>query len=94
MTLNQLHKIVSAQIAAGHGRCLVSVDKGSFQHNCESDGCTILALSGVAVGPVAVSDDDGGIATNKDGTERYRKTAVLYGNMGCSAFGDSAGPKP
>ncbi|MDE2098650.1 MAG: hypothetical protein KGL39_15455 [Patescibacteria group bacterium] len=91
MTVTGLYKLLAAAIATGHGRAQVAVDKTAFQDNRESDGCTILSLSGIEIGPVAMADDDGGIAVNKDGTERYRKTCVLYGSMGCGAFGSAQG---
>ena len=82
MTLNRLHKILGFLIAQGHGRAAVAVDKQSFRDNRESDGCIILDVSGVEVYPVPMADDDGGAAINKDGTERYRQSCVLYGSCG------------
>jgi hypothetical protein len=82
MTLNSLHKLIGALIAQGHGRAAVAVDKQSYRDNRESDGCVILDVCGVTVYPVPMADDDGGTATNKDGSERFRTTCVLYGSCG------------
>ena len=85
MTLNRLHRILGGLIAQGHGRATVAVDKQSFRDNRESDGCVILNVTGVEVYPVPMADDDGGLAINKDGTERLRQTCVFYGSCGLTA---------
>lgn len=80
MTLNELHKRLTKLIEQGHGRRRVSVDKPSFQDNRESDGCTILPICQVYAQWIPDADDDGGIATNKDGTEHGRVTVVIGGS--------------
>lgn len=85
MTLTRLHKELSRLIAAGHGRAAVAVDKESFRDNRESDGCIILDVAGLKVSHVPMADDDGGTAVNKDGSEKLRKTCVLYGSCGLTA---------
>jgi hypothetical protein len=85
MQLRTLYIHLGRMIEHGHGRALVAVDKDSFRDNRESDGCTILPLSGFKVYPVPQADDDGGTTVNKDGTERYRKTCVLFGSMGLTS---------
>jgi hypothetical protein len=79
MTLNKLHKILGKLIDEGCGRYQVSVHKTSFQDNRESDGCVILPVAEVEAYLVPEADDDGGLAVNKDGTERLRGTVVLGG---------------
>lgn len=79
MTLNRLCKILNA-LRAEHGHCRVSVDKSSFQDNRESDGCTVLMVHGADVRWINDADDDGGIAVNKDGSERGRTTVILFGD--------------
>lgn len=80
MTLNRLCKILNA-LRAEHGRCRVSVAKESFRDNRENDGCTILMVDGVDVRWINDADDDGGMAVNKDGSERGRTTVILFGDM-------------
>jgi hypothetical protein len=80
MTLNQLHKQLAKLIEQGYGRRQVCIDKASFRDNRESDGCVILPVCIVDAFWVPQADDDGGAATNKDGTERGRATIVLGGS--------------
>ena len=80
MTLNQLHKQLSALIAQGLGRRHVCIDKGSFTHNLEGDGCTILDVCRVDAKPIPQIDGDGWTITNKDGSERERLTVILGGS--------------
>ena len=80
MTLNQLQKRIARMIEQGYGRCRVAVDKPSFRDNRENDGCVILPICGVYSEWIVDSDDDGGSATNKDGSERGRTTVIFYGD--------------
>ena len=86
-TVNQLHKRLSSLIEQGHGRKPVVVDKESYKHNCESDGVTILGLSGLDIQWVPISDDDGGTKLNKDGSESGRKCLVLVGDTRANSMG-------
>lgn len=79
MTLNKLHKLLCDLIDLGHGRKQVCIAKESFRDNRESDGCTILPVCAVDTDWIVQADDDGGTATNKDGTERGRWTVILGG---------------
>jgi len=80
VTVNKLHKMLTGLIESGHGRKPIVIDKESFHDPRESDGCTMLPISGVS-GPrwIPSADDDGGIKENADGTEAGRQTVVLYG---------------
>lgn len=81
MTLNKLHKILGKLIEQGHGRHRVSVDKQSFRDNREGDFSTMmLPVEVVDVQWINDADDDGGLAVNKDGTERGRMTVILGGS--------------
>jgi len=80
MTVAKLHKILGEQIAAGHACKPVCINKDTFTHNCESDGVVILDIGTVKVQWVPWSDDDGGQAFNKDGTEKGKSILVLGGN--------------
>jgi hypothetical protein len=82
MTINQLHKLLTKLIAKGHGRKAVYVDKGSFRHNLENDGCVILPVDRAAMHSYLILNDDGGVHINSDGTERSRKSLVLIGDAG------------
>ena len=79
MTLNQLHKQLSTLIQQGFGRRHVCIDKESFTHNLEGDGCTILPVCRVDTALIPQIDGDGWTITNKDGTERERFTVILGG---------------
>lgn len=79
MTLNQLKKHIDKLVAKGAGRYRVSVAKESFRDNREADGCTILPVEHVDTDWIPDADDDGGTATNKDGTVRGRWIVVLGG---------------
>ncbi len=92
MTLNGLHKLLSKLIAEGHGRAPVAVDKQSFRDNRESDGCVILDVAGLDVYLVPMADDDGGAGVNKNGSEKLRKTCVLYGSCGLTAHDTGTRP--
>ncbi len=80
MTVNQLYKTLGKLIEQGHKRTHVAVDKPTFTHNCENDGCVILNVERCDVELVLQDDGDGGIAMNQDGTERSRWTVVLRGD--------------
>ena len=82
MTLNQLHKLLTKLIAQGHGRKAVYVDKGSYRHNLEQDGCVILPVERGAIHTYRILDDDGATYINADGTERQRTSLVLIGDAG------------
>lgn len=79
-TVNQLHKQLTKLIEKGEGRTAIAVHKDTFSHNCEGDGVTILPICGLRVDLIHVADGDGGTAVNKDGSEKYRRTAVLFGD--------------
>lgn len=80
MTLNQLYKRLGKLLEQGHGRRTVGIDKQSFQDNRENDGPMILPVCEIDVEWIGDADDDGGIAHNKDGTERGRVTVILGGS--------------
>lgn len=81
MRLAKLYRELGALIAEGNGRLKVCIDKSTFRHNCEGDGVTILDVGSMELSWVPLSDDDGGTATRKDGTERGSNCVVLYGDL-------------
>jgi hypothetical protein len=80
MTLNKLYRHLGKLIDEGCGRYQVAVHKPSFVNPCESDGVVILPVEAIECYLVPQSDDDGGTAVNRDGTERLRGTVVLGGD--------------
>ncbi len=80
MTLNKLHSLVLRLIKQGHGRKSVFIDKSTFQHNLESDGCVVLPVSAAEMRTYRILNDDGGTHINADGTERQRTSMVLVGD--------------
>jgi hypothetical protein len=88
ITVNQLHKMLGKLIASGQGRVPIVIDKPTFTHNLESEGCVLLMPSGIVLKSCPMSDGNGGIEENKDGSESCRTMAILYG---ASATAESAG---
>lgn len=80
MTVARLHKLLGKLVEKGHGRKPVCIDKRTFSHPLENDGCTILGVDAIE-GPrfIPNCDDDGGFKENSDGTESGRMTVVLKG---------------
>lgn len=85
ITVNQLHKMLGKLIDKGEGRRQVCIDKTTFTHNCESDGCVILPVDGCRIEAVLKMNPDGG--SMWDGMERYRRMAVLFGEDGIAYKG-------
>lgn len=80
MTIAMLHRLLGAMVAAGHGRKPVCIDKATFTDPRENDGPMILPVCEMELKWVLDAGEDGGIAVNKDGTERGRTTLVLGGS--------------
>lgn len=80
MTLNALYKELGKLIEGGCGRMQVAIDKTTFTHNLEGDGCVILNVCHVDWKPIIQMDGDGGHKIDSKGRECYRKTVVLYGD--------------
>lgn len=79
MTVNQLHKQLSKLMEQGRGRQYVNINKSSFTHPLEGDGCVILPVYECGLEWVTTGDDDGGIKINKDGGEAGSTILVLKG---------------
>ena len=80
MTVMKLYKELGRLIADGAGSKTVSINKTTFSHSLELDGCTILPVKSVDLVWVPTIADDGGTKENKDGSESGRVKCVLYGN--------------
>lgn len=66
--------------AEGHGRALVTIDKRSFSHPLEQDGCCILDVADVDWAYIDQLDEDGFTDTTKNGQAKVKKCLVLTGN--------------
>lgn len=80
MTVNKLYKDLGKLIEAGHGRKKVAINKNTFNHALESDGCVILHVETSSIEWVPTIDDDGGFKENKDGSEAGCSMCVLCGD--------------
>ena len=80
MTINRLHKILSALIADGQGRRGVCIDKRTFRHPLEEDGAVILDVKKAETAHHGIVDDDGGTKLLYDGREAGRVSLVLSGD--------------
>lgn len=80
MTVARLHKILSKAIADGCGRLPVCVNKETFTHNLEMDGCVVLPVNVAIIQSVVQIDDDGGTKVDSKGRECYRRNMVLMGD--------------
>ncbi len=79
LTVARLSKLLADEVASGNGRLPVCIDKPTFSHNLESDGCVILDVDGLRVESVRQLDDDGGTKYDSKGRECYRTCLVLHG---------------
>jgi hypothetical protein len=79
VTLNRLYRELGKLIDKGHGRKTVVIDKRTFTHPLEDDGCCMIDVEGVEPAFFNRLDDDGYTALNKDGSERTMSAVVLTG---------------
>jgi len=86
MQVRKLHRILTQLIEEGHGRKPICPDKSTFEHNLESDGCTVLHIDDVKINWIPLIDDDGGIAHTKTGIERGKVIVVLLGDGDCDHY--------
>lgn len=88
MQVRKLHRILSDLIHDGHGCKEVCVDKETFKHALESDGVVILPVDHAEVKTYEMSDDDGGLKVNDNGTISQKTSLVLRGSgQRCSVCG-------
>jgi hypothetical protein len=80
MTINKLHKLLGGLITEGQGRRKVMIDKSTFRHALEADGCSILPIEQAEVICYGISDDDGGTKVTARGVECQETSLVLFGN--------------
>jgi hypothetical protein len=82
MTVGKLHRLLSELIEAGHTRKVVVINKDTFTHPLEADGCCMLPVERMELEAYTILDDDGFTKSNKDGTERMTCSLVLKGIKG------------
>lgn len=79
LTINKLHKELTKLIKNGHGRKRVMINKNTFTHPLESDGCVILPIKDIGITTYIILDDDGGHKEKKDGSECLNTSCLLIG---------------
>ena len=79
MTIQKLHKILSEQIAMGHGRKPVRVDKLSFSDPSDAEVWMIIDLVAVDLLAVTNRDEEGNAKFRADGAQSTRICCVLSG---------------
>lgn len=85
MTVAELHRRLEKLLLLGHGRMKVYVDIESYR---EPLGLSHQPVQGVGLKTLYVADDDGGVAINKNGTERVMNCVSLAGGAGANCFGE------
>lgn len=79
MTIKKLHKLLGSLIDQGHSRKPVYINKGTFTHPLESDGCIALKIVGGSIQWIPTIDDDGFQKYRKDNSECGTHCFVLEG---------------
>jgi len=82
MTIARLHKELGKLIEDGHRMKKVNINKNTFTHTLEGDGCVILPVDNIEIQRVPIIDDNGGFKENKDGSESSMTCLVLIGENG------------
>jgi RNase adaptor protein for sRNA GlmZ degradation len=80
-TVARLHKLLGELVANGHGRKPVVINKRTFKHPLEDEGCVMIDVRSIE-GPrwICTLDDDGGSKINADGSEAGKRVVVLIGD--------------
>lgn len=79
MTVGRLHKALTKLIDEGHARKPVTINKNTFTHPLEGDGCVILPVDGCSIEWVEKAHPDGGLQENVDGSIAGSFNVVLSG---------------
>ena len=79
MTIGKLHKQLTKLIEQGYSKKHVVINKKTFVHALESDGCCMLDVSGLSLEVYNILNDDGGIF-HDNGNEKLTQSLVLTGN--------------
>lgn len=86
MTIQKLYSLLGKMIASGNGRRPVCIDKRTFTHALEDDGCCIMDVDNLYLEFVDQLDDDGGMKCNKDGSQSTRHCLILTGDAACQNY--------
>jgi hypothetical protein len=78
MTIGKLHRKLAELIQQGHARKLVVINKKTFTHPLESDGCCMLDIADLGLEIYNIMNDDGGII-HDNGNEKLTQSLVLRG---------------
>lgn len=65
---------------SGYSHKSVMINKDTFKHPLESDGCVILDVQHVVVQVYHILNDDGGLDHGEDCHEKFKGAVVLYGD--------------
>jgi hypothetical protein len=79
MQVRTLYKKLGEEIKKGFGHRKVMIDKTTFKHPLESDGCCILPIHETDMHLYPILNDDGGLSHGDRGEEKYELALVLYG---------------
>lgn len=81
MTLGKLHKELGKLLASDKklARKKVVINKRTFTHPLESDGCCMLDVKRINVQTYNILNDDGGLLDDKSGNEKLTSSVVLSG---------------
>jgi hypothetical protein len=79
MTVKALHKELSKLIDQGYSRKKVLINKNTFKHPLELDGCCILDVKNVELQTYNILNDDGGFGHGENDQEKYQTNVVLSG---------------
>lgn len=79
MTVGRLHKQLTKLIEQGHKRRKVVIDKPTFSHPLESDGCCMLDVKDMSLVCYHILNEHGGFGHGKNDVEKYQTSLVLVG---------------
>lgn len=80
MTINQLHKLTTKAVAEGWGRRKVLIDKATFRHALEDEGCVLLEAETALVESFPLIDCDGFLECDSRGSHKERVGMILRGD--------------
>ena len=80
MTISKLNKKLEKLISQGFGRRSVVINKNTFSHPLESDGCCMLDVTDADIAMFNIMNDDGGITHGEDGHEKFKQALILIGS--------------
>lgn len=79
MTAGRLYRELGLIIKKHGDRIPVAIDKRTFTHPLEADGCCMLDVHDVVTKYITIMDDDGGTKTTKAGREVGKVMLLMIG---------------